>query len=124
MAKEIPGPGWTLEAAADYRTKQYYFMKVDTNGRSALPTADGAICCGVLQNDPLQYEGATIVSTGISKIVSDGSVEVGKPVACANGGRAKEAASGEHVQGTALEGDGGVAGTVISILLQPQGRLA
>lgn len=124
MAKEIPGPGWTLEAAADYRTKQYYFITVDGNGRGALPTGDGAVCCGVLQNDPLQYEGATIVDRGITKLVSNGTIEVGDNVACANGGKGKEAASGEYIQGTALEGDGGVDGTIISVLLRPQGRLA
>lgn len=124
MAYEIPGPGWSLEAAADYRTKKFYFLIVDANGRAALPAADGAICCGVLQNDPKQYEAATIVDRGIVKVVADGSVAPGEPVSCANGGRAKQSASGEYVQGVAILGDGGVAGTVISVLMRPQGRLA
>jgi hypothetical protein len=125
MAIEMPGlPPWTREAAADYRTKQYYFVEVDGNGRAALPTGDGAVCDGVLQNDPVQYEAATIYSYGISKVVSNGTVEAGDNVSCANGGKAKETASGEYIQGTALEGDGGVDGTIISVLLRPQGRLA
>jgi hypothetical protein len=123
MAVEIPGFSFTREAAADLRTKQFYFM-IASGGRAGLPGADGLMCIGVIQNDPNIYEEATIVGDGISKVVSDGSIEVDKPIACANGGRAKEAASGEHVQGIALEGDGGVAGTVISVLLRPQGRLA
>lgn len=124
MSFEIPGDTFTREAAADYRTKQFYFMAIDSNGRAVLPTADGALCAGVLQNDPKQFEAATIMTDLISKVVSDGSIENGKPVAAANGGKGKEAASGEYVQGIALEGDGGVAGTVIAVLLRPQGRLA
>jgi len=124
MSYEIPGPGWTLEAAADYRTKQFFFVDVDDNGRALLPTADGQICVGVLQNDPLQFEAATIVDLGIVKVVSNGTVEIGDDVACANGGKAKEAASGEYIQGKALEGDGGVDGAIIPVLLRPQGRLA
>jgi len=124
MAYEIPGPGWPLEAAADYRTKQFYFLTVDGNGRALLPTGDGTVCVGVLQNDPLQFEAATIVDRGIVKLVSNGTIEAGDNVACANGGKGKEAASGEYIQGTALEGDGAVDGAIISVLLRPQGRLA
>lgn len=123
MAKEIPGPGWSREAAADYRTKQFYFVDIDGNGRAVLPTADGALCVAVLQNDPKQYEAATLVDRGISKVVSNGTVEAGDQVACANGGKAKEAASGEYILGKALEGDGAVDGAVITVLLKSQGRL-
>jgi hypothetical protein len=124
MAIEIPGPGWTLEAAADYSTKQFYFVGIDGNGRALLPTGDGQVCAGVLQNDPEQFEAATIVDRGIVKVVSNGTVEAGDNVSCANGGKAKEAASGEYVQGIALDGDGAEDGTIISVLLRPQGRLA
>lgn len=124
MAKEIPGPGWTREAAADYRTKQFYFVAIDSNGRAVLPTADGQRCVAVLQNDPKQFEGATLVDRGISKVVSNGTIEAGKPVAAANGGKGKEAASGEFVLGEALEGDGAVDGAIITVLLKSQGRLA
>lgn len=124
MAREIPGPGWTLEAAADLSAKQFYFIAADANGRAALPTVDGQMCDGVVQNDPVQFEAATIVDRGIVKVVSDGSIENGKPVSAANGGRGKEAVSGEYIQGRALEGDGGVAGTVVKVLLRTQGRMA
>lgn len=124
MATEMPGPGFTHEAAADYRTKQFYFVTLDGNGRALLPTADGAVCVGVLQNDPLQFEAATLVDSGTSKVVSNGTIEAGDNVACANGGKGKEAASGEYILGIAREGDGGVDGTIISVRLQRHGRLA
>lgn len=124
MAIEMPGPGFTREAAANYSTKQFYFVTIDGNGRALLPTGDGAVCAGVLQNDPVQFEAATIVDSGTSKVVSNGTIEAGDNVACANGGKGKEAASGEYIQGIALEGDGAVDGTIISVRLQRHGRLA
>lgn len=124
MAIEMPGPGWTKEAAADLSTKQHYFLVLNGDGRAALPGSDGLACVGVLQNDPVQFEGASIVNSGTSKVVSNGTVEAGDQVSAANGGKAKEAASGEYVMGTALEGDGAVDGTVISVRLESQGRLA
>lgn len=110
-------------AAADLSTKQYYFVK-SSNGKAALPSADGGMVLGVLQNDPLADEGSTICDGGRTQVVSNGTVEIDKPVAAANGGKAKEAASGEYVQGIALTGDGGVDGAIIEIHYNPQGRLA
>jgi len=124
MATEIPGFGFTREAAADLSAKQFYFAVLDGNARAALPGSDGLICAGVLQTDPVQYEAANIMATGISKVVSNGTIEAGDNVSAASGGKGKEAVSGEYVQGLALEGDGGVDGTIISVLLRPTGRLA
>lgn len=123
MAYEIPGFAWTLEAAADLRTKQFFFVVCDGNGRAALPSSDGLNCDGVLQNDPVQFDGASIVSDGIVKVVSNGTIERGDNVSCANGGKAKETASGEYILGRALEGDGAVDGTIITVKLQNHGRL-
>jgi hypothetical protein len=124
MAIEMPGPGWTKEAAADLSTKQHYFLVLDGNGRAALPGSDGLPCVGVLQNDPVQFEAASIVDSGTSKVVSNGTIEAGDNVSAASGGKGKEAASGEYIMGTALEGDGAVDGTVISVRLEAKGRVA
>lgn len=110
------------EAGADLSAKQYHFA-VSNNGKANLPTADGVRALGVIQNAPPSGQPAVIATEGVTKVVTDGTVEIDDAVAAANGGRAKEAASGEYIQGTALEGDGGVAGTVISVLLKTQGRL-
>src|SRR5947209_6497608 len=110
-------------AKVDLDAKQYYFVRSNT-GLADLPAADGGLVLGVLQNDPRAGEGATICDGGRTFVISDGSIEVDKPVAAANGGRAKEAASGEYVQGIALTGDGNVAGARIEIHYNPQGRLA
>lgn len=110
-------------AAADLSAKIYYFVR-SLNGQAALPAADGGLVLGVLQNDPLAGDGATICDGGRTQVVSNGTVEVDKPVAAANGGKAKEAASGEYVYGIALTGDGGVDGAIIEIQFLPHGRLA
>ena len=112
----------TREAGIDLSAKQYYFA-VANAGKANLPGADGGRALGVIQNDPTAGQPAVIATGGITKVVSDGSIEIDDAVSIKSGGKAKEAASGEYIQGTALEGDGGVDGTVISILLQPQGRL-
>jgi len=110
------------EAGVDLSAKQYFFA-VSNAGKANLPAGDGVRALGVIQNDPKLGGATSIAAGGITRVVSNGTVEVDKPVAAANGGKAKEAATGEYIQGTALEGDGGVDGAVITILLQPQGRL-
>lgn len=122
MAIEQAQQRISREAGADLSTKMYYFA-ASSSGKAALPGGDGVRTLGVIQNDPRLGEGTSIAVSGITQVVSDGSIEVDKPVAAKSGGKAKEAASGEYIQGTALEGDGGVDGAVISVLLQPQGRL-
>jgi hypothetical protein len=109
-------------ADVDLSAKQYNFA-IASNGKAGLPGADGVRALGVIQNNPIAGKAATVATGGITHVVSDGTIEVDKPVAAKSGGKAKEAASGEYIQGTALEGDGGVDGTVIAMLLQPQGRL-
>jgi hypothetical protein len=110
-------------AAADLSTKQYYFVK-SSAGKAALPTADGnANVLGVLQNDPQSGDAATICDLGRTQVVSNGTVEVDKLVSAANGGKAKEAAAGEYIQGIAITGDGGVDGAIIEIHLQPRGAV-
>jgi hypothetical protein len=124
MAIEMPGPGFTKEAAVNLSAKQHFFLVLDGNGRADLPGSGGLPCIGVLQNDPVQFEGASIVDSGTSKVVSNGTIEAGDNVAAASGGKGKEAASGEYILGTALEGDGAVDGTVISVRLEAKGRVA
>jgi hypothetical protein len=110
------------ESAVDLSSKQYYFT-VASSGKAGLPGSSGLRALGVIQNAPIAGKGTSIAVSGVTHVVSDGSIEVDKPVAAKSGGKAKEAVTGEYIQGTALEGDGGVDGTVIAILLQPQGIL-
>lgn len=109
-------------AGVDLSAKQY-FIAVANAGKAALPAADGVRALGVIQNDPELGQPAAIAVGGVTKVVSNGTIEVDKPIAAANGGKAKEAVAGEQVLGIALEGDGGADGAIISVLWQPQGAL-
>lgn len=74
MAYEIPTLNFTLEAAADLSAKQYFFVKVDANGKAALCAAATDKPVGVLQNKPESGESAEIMALGISKVSSDAAL--------------------------------------------------
>lgn len=67
----------TLEAAADLSAKQYYFVKVDANGKAAICAAATDKPIGVLQNDPTAGQTASIVVVGVTKVSSDAALNEG-----------------------------------------------
>ena len=107
----------TLQAAADYYTtsKQFYLMKVDSNGRACLAGDASVDTIGVLQNKPKQYEAAEVRKVGISKVVCGGSITIGNKIIGDTDSKAVVAAATERFVGIALET--GAAGRVISILM-------
>lgn len=119
MATEQNIYDFSLQAAADYYTtsKQYYIMKVDSNGRACLAGAANAASIGVLQNKPKQYEAAEIRKVGISKVICGASVTIGAHVTGDSNSKAVAATASQRFIGMALET--GAAGRVISILMDP-----
>ncbi len=107
----------TLQAAADYYTtsKQFYIMKVDSNGRACLAGDANADSIGILQNKPKQYEAAEIRKVGISKVVCGGVITIGNKITGDSASKAVAAAASERFIGVALET--GAAGRVISVLM-------
>ena len=107
----------SLQAAADYYTtsKQYYIMKVDSNGRACLAGAANAASIGVLQNKPKIYEAAEIRKVGISKVVCGDAITIGDKVTGNSAHKAVTATATQRFIGIALET--GAAGRVISILM-------
>ena len=107
----------SLQAAADYFTtsKQFYVMKVDSNGRACLAGAANASSIGFLQNKPKQYEAAEIRKVGISKAICGASITIGDKVTGDSNSKAVTATSGQRFIGIALEP--GATGRVISILM-------
>lgn len=67
----------TFEAAGDLSAKQYYAMKLDTNGRVTTCTGTTDKVIGILQNTPdaLGKE-AVIRMAGISKVNSDAALAI------------------------------------------------
>src|SRR5947208_3305901 len=99
MAIEQSLKSFTRQANVDLTAKQFLFV-VSNGGKADLPAADGVRTLGVLQDTPRAGDPGAIAFGGVSKVISDGSIEVDKPVAAKTGGQAKEAASGEYIQGT------------------------
>ena len=68
-----------LKAAADLRTHQYKFVKLDANGNVVLCSAAGERVLGILQNKPNTGETAAVRIIGISKIVCSGACDSARP---------------------------------------------
>jgi len=108
----------TLVAGADLSELQYRFVGVNASGE-AVAAGAGASAIGVLQNDPLQGQAATIAISGVIKVEAGGVVTRGGPVASGANGVAANAANDDNVLGTAL--DTGANGRIISMLFQKNG---
>lgn len=109
----------TLVAAADLSAKQYYGIKVDSNGKAAL-TGEGGAAIGILQNDPNSDQAATVAVAGISKVVGGGSVTKGDRFSFDSNGKAVAVGSGDdYSMGVALETI--ASGKISSVLIQPVG---
>lgn len=66
----------TLVAAADLSTKQFHGIKIDTNGQAALAVL-GEPIVGVLQNNPIAGQSATVQVLGITKAKAAGTIAAG-----------------------------------------------
>ena len=81
-------------AAADFRTKQFYAMKVNASGQCMLPTGVGDPIVGVLQNKPNIGEIATVAVFGRTKWICGNAVNAGQGVQSDAAGKAVPAATG------------------------------
>jgi hypothetical protein len=109
----------TLEAAADLSAKQYYFVKIDSNGKAAAVTAITDVPIGVLQNKPTAGQAAEIVVVGVSKVSSDAALNEGDLIGPSGDGQADARVIGtditHYVGGQMLTATGAAAviGTAI-----------
>jgi hypothetical protein len=116
MAYEIPDFSFSLPAAADLSAAQYKFVKVNTSGQAALVATAGVDAHGVLQNDPAAAgRAATVLFSGITKVVAGGTVTVGARASIDSSGRAV-VATGPASCGTFLSA--GAVGEIVTMLLQ------
>lgn len=123
MAKELPDFMYSAIAAASLASKQYYFVKLDSNGKVDAVAAAGVDHDGIVQNAPASGQAAEVMHSGISKvIVGTGGSTRGSKAAIASDGRAILATTDESV-GVFL--DTVAAGEVASILIERRksGRL-
>jgi hypothetical protein len=108
----------TLVAGADLSERQYRFVSVNASGE-AVAAGAGANAIGVLQNDPVAGQAATIAISGVVKVEAGGVVTRGGQVASGANGVAANAANDNNTLGTAL--DTGANGRIISMLFQKNG---
>lgn len=77
----------SLEAAQDISDKQFYAVKLDSNGRIT-PCVFGDMATGILQNNPGAIEApASIAISGISKAIVGGPVSTWDPLVVDNSSR-------------------------------------
>lgn len=78
----------TLVAAADLSTKQYYFVKLDSNGKAALCNGATDKPIGILQNAPTSGTEAEVVVAGGSKVIAGGTLDEGNSIGTDGNGKA------------------------------------
>jgi hypothetical protein len=109
----------TLEAAADLSALQFYFVKIDSNGKAAAVAAITDVPIGVLQNKPTAGQAATITVVGVSKVSSDAALNEGDLIGPSADGQADARTIGtdttHYVAGQMLTATGaaGVIGTAL-----------
>lgn len=72
--------------SASLATKQFYAVKLDTDGTVIVGSANGTGLVGVLQNKPVVGAAALVRFIGTSKVVSGGTIAVGAWVTSTTGG--------------------------------------
>lgn len=116
---------FTFEAGADLSSDQFKFVAL-SSGQVVLNTTAGGSCAGVLITPADAAGKAVEVASGpgqIVKVIAGALVAVDAKVQSDALGRAITAASGDHVQGTALTAASG-AGELIEVLLLSEHILA
>lgn len=96
----------SLSAGADLSTKQFYFVKLDTNGAAVVCSGATDVPVGVLQNKPTSGQAAEIVVVGVTKISADANLTIGNLIGTSADGQADAKTPGtdttEYVVGRVL----------------------
>lgn len=124
MAYEHPILPFSWPAGADLSAKQYLAVQLTTSG--TVTVADATVrVAGILQNDPLSGEPASICMLGISKAVTDGNAGaiayMDSLAPDANGKLVKTTTDNDEVVAVAL-GASTADGTIISVFVLPLRR--
>lgn len=136
MSFQCVGTDVSLLAAADLSAKQFYAVKVDSNGKAAVAGA-GEHAVGVVQNDPTSGQAATVRIGGVTKAKAGGSITAGDRVAAdasgtfvaatlakvntSDGGAASDPVIASNVFGVALEGAS--SGEIFAVLITHSGAV-
>lgn len=114
MAYEAILQSLSLIAAADLSAKQYYAVKVDSNGKAALAGA-GENAAGIIQNNPTSGQVTTVSVLGVSKAVYGGSISAGQNLTPDASGKLVVAGGSDAVLAISMQS--GSANEIHSVLL-------
>lgn len=130
MSYEVPGFTRSYEAVADLSGSHFRFVKLTGAKIVGAVTAATDNAIGVLQNKPLEpgvgvYKGAqnnsaTVMLSGVSRVVAGGAVAGGVPVTIDATGAVVAAGAGAKVVGV-TETAASAAGQLVSVALKPLG---
>ena len=109
----------TLVASADLSTKQYNAVKIDSNGQAALAGAGEAVA-GILVNNPVAGQSASIQIGGVCKGKAGGTIAAGAAVTPNASGVFITATTGNFIAGYAKEA--AVTGDTFAVLLKQNGK--
>jgi hypothetical protein len=110
-----------LEAATAFTSKQYYCVKLDSNGKAALATGGGTRIVGVMQDDPDTGEAGAVRVMGISKVVAGKNFTYNALLTADSGGEATDnVTSGDFILGISLSSV--ATGETATVLLTPGAR--
>lgn len=121
----------SLLAAADHSAKQYYCVKVDSNGRAAIVAAAGDRVDGIIVVPAdAQDRAESVQVSGVAKCIAAGPIARGALVAATSAGKVDDSATlgvidnanvkGSYIVGVALEA-AAADGDVIEVLLRLSG---
>lgn len=120
----------TRKAAADLRTHQYKFVKLDANADVVLCAASGEGAIGVLQNKPNVGEAAQICYCGVTQVIA-GAAVASNAIGIKTDATARAIAATRLVQASGNGGralglpltDAGAAGDQFSMFIFPLGAV-
>ncbi len=109
-------------ASGDLSADQHKFVKPSSTG--VVLAGNGEQAIGILQNDPdVLGASATVMSQGVSKVLSGAAFAIGAELASDVTARAVAGTTGERMLALALEAASG-AGELVSVLVNcPGGQL-
>lgn len=116
MSWEVPGLSFSLDAGANLTAHQFKFVAVGANGLAVLADDAADPVVGVLYNKPDVGQAATVVSTGVVRVLSGAAVTVGSRLKPDAQGRAVASAATERGFGIALTAAPG-PNVLIAVLL-------
>lgn len=119
MATNLEGRHISLVAAADLSGKQFYAIKIDTNGNAAVAAA-GEAGIGILKNNPASGQVASIQVDGISKARAGATIAAGAALASNASGLLVTATTGQYIVGFAKEA--AVVNDIFAVVLEPMGK--